>query len=232
MPIFNLYLFLFLCYQLCHIISQDQVLHQLLISCLCNLAQYAKGIDNKSLTNRFFAIFNGLFPIVYNSNSIDSESSRCLVDILVVLSNLIINLPNENLILVCTIFSDSLRLIGFLKSFLNHVDFSTNSQISAHLNEKELEFTTLLVGILRFFEKLVKHFEEFRLIDESVNGMKIALDNFPVQTFRRDSRGDSLRFGTRTRLKVPIDPVTWSEFIGKQGWPIIYGSIPWNRFLD
>lgn len=211
-------------------------MHHLLISCLYNLSQYAKGIDNKSLSDRFFAIFNGLFPIVYNSNSIDSEISRVLIEILVILSNLIINSPNENLILVCNFFSDYPRLIGFLKTFLSHIDLTTNSQISAHLNEIELEFTTLLVGILRFFEKLVKHLEESTQIHEfsypSTFHIKIALDNFPVQTFRRDSRGDTLRFGTRTRLQQPINPVTWSEFIGKHGWPIIYSSIQWNRFLD
>ena len=200
------------------------------------MSQYAKGIDNKSLSDRFFAIFNGLFPIVYTSNSIDSEMSRVLIEILVILSNLIINSPNENLILVCNFFSDSPRLMGFLKNFLNHIDSTTNSKISAHLNETELEFTTLLVGILRFFEKIVKHLEESKQIDEfsspSSFHIKIALDNFPVQTFRRDSRGDTLRFGTRTRLQQPINPVTWSEFIGKHGWPIIYSSIPWNRFLD
>lgn len=211
---------------------KDEHFHNILKSILSNLAQYATKVDNKCLADRFWSLFNSLFPQIYDQlqqESIDSDVSKCLVDILIIFSNLIINNPQGNSYLISQFIEDKIRIISFLRSYLDFIDASTNSQLSAHLNETELEFTTILIGILRFFEKLLKHIEN----DETLNsflGIQSSLATFPITTFRRDSRGEVNRLGSR--MKITLNNEKWIQFIDQQIWLIIYSNIPWNNFVE
>ena len=196
------------------------------------MSQYAKSaVDNRCLIERYFAIFNGIFPLIYEAESIDSDYSKCLVDIIVIVSNLILNCPQGNSLLISNIMSDSSRIIGFLKSYLNYIDSYTNSQISAHLNENDLEFTAVLVGILKFFDKLFKHLEMRPDLLEALKGIDQIMATFPMPTFRRDSHGEIQRLGSKIKLYRPVEFAAWSRFIEKTSWSIIYSSIPWNNFV-
>lgn len=206
---------------------KDQFIHEILTSILINFAQFYSITANSSLCDRFWALFNGLFRQIYNETSIDSDASRCLVDILVIFFNIIINNPQKNPLLIGQFLSDKERFIIFLRSFLDHIDSSTNSQLSAHLNESELEFTAILVGILKFIQKLSKH---LNLVD--VYEIPSQLATFPIPTFRRDSRGEVQRLGTRLKLSRPIDHEKWSKLVDHQIWIIIYSSISWNNYVE
>lgn len=208
---------------------KDQILHENLVSVLINFAQFysVTSASNSALCDRFWALFNGLFPQIYAATSIDSEASKCLVDVLVIFFNILINNPQKNPLLAGQFLSDKDRFIAFLRSYLNHIDSSTNSQLSAHLNESELEFTAILVGILKFINKLSKHLESVDVYE-----IPSALATFPVPTFRRDSRGEVQRLGTRMKLVKPIEHEKWSKFIDQQVWLIIYSSIPWNNYVE
>lgn len=210
---------------------KDQNLHQILVAILINFAQFysVNSMSNSTLCDRFWALFNGLFPQIYSAktDSIDSDASKCLVDVLVIFFNILINNPQKNPLLVGQFLSDKDRFITFLKSYLDHIDSSTNSQLSAHLNEQELEFTAILVGILKFIHKLSKHLDSVDVYE-----IPTALATFPVPTFRNDSRGEVQRLGTRMKLVRPIEHEKWSKFIDQQVWLIIYSSIPWNNYVE
>lgn len=207
---------------------KDEHFHTILKSILSNLAQFALRIDGRCLGERFWSLFNSLLPQIYHQkqNSIDSDESKCLVDVLIIFSNLIINNPRGNSYLINQFITDKVRIISFLRSYLNHIDSLTNSQLSAHLNETELEFTAILVGILKFFEKLLKHIE----IDETSLDIQSSLATFPIPTFRRDSRGEVNRLGSR--MKISWNCELWIKFIDQQVWSIIYSTIPWNSFVE
>lgn len=214
---------------------KDENLHRLLTATCMNLAQYLQRTDNRSLSDRIWAIFNGLFNQIYckEASSIDSEASQCLIDILIILTNVLINNPQGHSILISNLLTDKQRLTLFLRGYLDHIDSTTNSQLSAHLNEAELEFTAILVGILRFIQKLSKHLEEFASTSVNVEILSIptALATFPVPTFRRDSRGEVNRLGSRSKIVQPVNHEIWSNFIDQQVWLIIYSTLPWNNFL-
>lgn len=208
---------------------KDEILHEILVAILINFAQFysVNSVSNSALCDRFWALFNGLFPQIYAANSIDSEASKCLVDVLVIFFNILINNPQKNPLLAGQFLSDKDRFIAFLRSYLDHIDSSTNSQLSAHLNESELEFTAILVGILKFIHKLSKHLDSVDVYE-----IPSALATFPVPTFRRDSRGEVHRLGTRMKLVRPIEHEKWSKFIDQQVWLIIYSSIAWNNYVE
>ena len=206
---------------------KDQILHEILTSILINFAQFYAIAANFALCDRFWALFNGLFPQIYAASSIDSDPSKCLVEVLVIFFNVIINNPQKNPLLIVQFLTDKNRFIIFLRSYIDYIDSSTNSQLSAHLNETELEFTAILVGILKFIQRLSKHLESVDVYE-----IPSALATFPVPTFRRDSRGEVQRLGTRMKLSRPIEHDKWSKFIEHQIWLIIYSSIPWNNYVE
>lgn len=213
---------------------RDQYLHQLLTSILANFGQFCLKVDNKSLVDRFWALFNGLFPQIYDAESIDSEASKCAVDILIILTNIIINNPQGNPLIISQCIGDKSRINVFLRSYLDYIDSSTNSQLSAHINEEELEKTAILVGILKLLEKLAKHLDD-SLLDNSMQSLSAvqgALATFPVPTFRRDSRGEVHRLGSRMKSCQPVDFVAWASFIEQPVWSTIYSTIPWNNFVE
>lgn len=206
---------------------KDEHFHQILKSILANLAQYAVKLDNRCLADRFWSLFNSLLPQVYKQPSIDSDVSKCSVDVLIIFSNLILNNPQGNAFLIGQFITDKTRITLFLRSYLDHIDSSTNSQLTAHLNESDLEFTAILVGILKFFGKLLKHIES----DENgVFDIQSSLATFPMPTFRRDSRGEVSRLGSR--MKIYLNQEDWIKFIEKQIWSTIYSTIPWNNFVE
>ena len=212
---------------------KDEHFHNVLKSILANLAQFAIKVDNRCLADRFWSLFNALLPQIYHQQqeSIDSEVSKCLVDVLIIFSNLILNNPQGNSFLITQFITDKTRITLFLRAYLDHIDSSTNSQLAAHLNESDLEFTAILVGILKFFGKLLNHIE----IDEisgnsSVVGIQSSLATFPMPTFRRDSRGEVNRMGSR--MKIYLNQEDWIKFIEQQVWSIIYSTIPWNNFVE
>lgn len=197
-----------------------------------NMSQYCKScVDNRCLIERVFAIFNGIFPLIYDSESIDSDYSKCLVDVIVIVSNLILNCPQGNSVLISNILSDSSRIIGFLNSYLDFIDSNTNSQCAAHLNEDDLEFTAILVGILRFFRRLFRHLEMRPDLLDTLKGIDQMMATFPIPTFRRDGHGEIQRLGSKIKQKRPISFSDWSRFVEKTSWSIIYSSIPWNNFV-
>lgn len=198
---------------------KDEHLHSLLKSILSNFSQYVTRIDSKCLADRFWALFNVLFP----TSDSDENVSKCLVDVLIIFSNLIINNPQGNSFLISQFLLDKSRITAFLRSYLDQIDSLTNSQLSAHLNESELEFTTILVGILKFFDKLSTHVQE-----QDIQG---SLATFPMPTFRRDSRGEVHRLGSRMKLIISGHS-NWINFIHQHVWSIIYTTIPWNDFVE
>lgn len=208
---------------------KDQFLHEILTAILINFAQFCMVNANSVLCDRFWALFNGLFPQIYDALavSIDSDPSKCLVDVLVIFFNIIINNPQRSPLLIGQFLTDKYRFVIFLRSYLDHIDSLTNSRLSAHLNESELEFTAIIVGILKFIQKLSKHLESVDVYE-----IPSALATFPVPTFRRDSRGEVQRLGTRMKLQRPIDHGKWSKFVDHQIWLIIYSSIPWNNYVE
>ena len=206
---------------------KDENLHVLLTACLSNMSQILNRTDNRSLSDRFWAIFNGLFQQAYESLSIDSDASKCFIDCLILLSNILINNPQGNPILISHLIADKQRITSFLREYLNFFDSKTNLQISAHLNESELEFITILIGILKVIEKLSRHLEEYSNNDSS---LVVALATFPVPTFRRDSRGEVSRLGSK--IKILTNQLDWSNFIDQQIWSIIYSSIQWINFVE
>jgi hypothetical protein len=207
---------------------KDEHFHNILKSILANLAQYAIKLDNRCLVDRFWSLFNSLLPQIYKEASIDSHVSKCLVDVLIIFSNLILNNPQGNSFLIAQFTSDKTRIISFLRAYLDHIDSSTNSQLAAHLNESELEFTAILVGILKFFSKLLKHIEtgEYGVVFD----IQSSLATFPMPTFRRDSRGEVSRLGSR--MKIYLNQEDWIKFIEQQVWSIIYSTISWNNFVE
>lgn len=218
---------------------KDENLHRLLVAILTNLAQFLQKTDNRSLSERFWAIFNGLFSDIYckEARSIDSEASKCFIDVLIVLTNILINNPQGHPILISNLLTDKQRITSFLRGYLDYIDSTTNSQLSAHLNEAELEFTAILVGILRFIQKLSKHLEDDFISNNNSNISDItlissALATFPIPTFRRDSRGEVNRLGSKMKIVLPISRIDWSNFVEQQIWLIIYSTLPWNNFVE
>lgn len=213
---------------------RDQNLHRLLVAILSNFAQFCVKVDNKSVSDRFWALLNGLFPQIYEAKSIDSEASKCTVDVLIILTNIIINNPQGNALIISNCIVDRSRITLFLKSYLDSIDSSTNSQLAAHINEEELEYTAILVGTLKFFEKLAKRLEEINLDSslQSVAAVQSSLATFPVPTFRRDSRGEVHRLGSKMKTVQPVDLEMWARFIEQPVWSTIYSTIPWNNFVE
>lgn len=208
---------------------KDEHFHNILKSILANLAQFVVKVDNRCLADRFWSLFNALLPQIYHQQqeSIDSEVSKCLVDVLIIFSNIILNNPQGNSFLIAHFLTDKTRITLFLRAYLDHIDSLTNSQLEAHLNESDLEFTAILVGILKFFGKLLKHIE---IVEISVVGIQSSLATFPMPTFRRDSRGEVSRLGSR--MKIYLNQEDWIKFIEQQVWSIIYSTIPWAHFVE
>lgn len=198
------------------------------------MAQYAKFIDNKLLSERFFALLHLLFRQQLpdtNAALMNDSVNRCIVDVLSVITNILINSPKTNSFLISQLISDAPRLLPFLRNYLHWIDSKTNSKLSAHLREDELEFTAVIVGILKFLEKLQRYLEQ-RPFNGSLQVLESILETFPVPTIKRDSRGEAQRLGLRIKLDGPINFKDWSKFCSIQGWPIIYSTISWNNFVD
>lgn len=213
---------------------RDQALHQLLTAILANFAQFCVKVDNKSLSDRFWALLNGLFPQIYEAESIDSEASKCAVDVLIILTNIIINNPQGNALIISNCIVDQSRITLFLRSYLDFIDSSTNSQLTAHINEEELEYTAILVGILKCLNKLAKRLEDINLDSslQSIAAVQSSLATFPIPTFRRDSRGEVHRLGSKMKAVQPVDLDAWTLLIEQPVWSTVYSTIPWNNFVE
>lgn len=211
---------------------KDEYLHKMFSAILANFSQFARKLDNKSVADRFWALFNALLPQIYAQASIDSNPSECLVDVLVILGNLVMNNPQGCPLLINHCVLDKSRLSGFLRAYLDEFDLRTNSQLAAHINEEELEKTAVLVGILKFIDKIALHLENNVSEARDLQALQMALATFPVPTFRRDSRGEVNRLGSRFKIVQPISHQEWSQFVDQQTWLIIYSSIPWNNFVE
>lgn len=215
---------------------RDKKFHQILVGILANFAQFCVKVDNKSLSDRFWALLNGLFQQIYNeSDSIHSDASKCTVDILIIITNIIINNPQENALIICNCVSDKSRITSFLKSYLDFIDSSTNSKLSAHINEEELEYTTILVGILKLFEKFAKRLEEINLDGsvQSLAAVQSSLATLSIPTFKRDNRGEVHRLGCKMKSsQISCQEEEWSKFIEQPVWSIVYSTIPWTNFVE
>lgn len=193
---------------------------------LMNLSQYARQIDGRCIGDRFFSLFNGLAGEC--SNEPDCKATHCATDALSVVVNVIINAPQSNHILIAQVLQDSSRIMGFLREVLDSIDELHSAQLSAHLSEDDLEFTALLVGILRFLEKL----QAFLAIKKGPI-TKESLSAFPVPTIRRDARGEAWLMGVRARLIADsFNPQKWSQYANTHAWTLIYSQISWQEYVQ
>lgn len=205
----------------------------LLVGVLSNLSQYMRNAD-RFVSERLFAIMNALHPVVRHDPK--CPATRSLVDVIAIVTNVVANGPKDNALLVHHVSLDAERLFAFLRRLVETIDGTTNAQLAAHITEEDLEFTALVVGVLRCLEKLVRYLEQHGWRREggttvSLGALESLLETFPVPSIRRDSRGEPFRVGLRVRHDGS-DRRRWSAFAGPQGWSIVYSSIPWGRLLE
>lgn len=201
-------------------------MHSCLVALLFNLSQYCKRIDEELLAARFFSLFNGLLPECQFSP--DCEATHCTLDALCVLVNAAINSPRTNALLLLLLFDDSSRILRFLQSLLATIDARHSAQLSAHLSEEDLEFTALIVGVLRFLERVQAHL----LSSRGPVDVTCLQSSFPLPTKRRDSRGEPLLLGIRSRLQSSsVNPHAWSQFASAHAWTLVYSMITWQKYI-
>ena len=156
--------------------------------------------------------FNGLFPQIYDASavSIDSDPSKCLVDVLVIFFNIIINNPQRSPLLIGQFLTDKDRFVIFLRSYLDHIDSLTNSRLSAHLNESELEFTAIIVGILNLF----RNYQAFRIrrcLWNSFSFGHISSSDFPTGQSRRSSKARNADEAAKANRSWEMVKICWSS---------------------
>ena len=201
-------------------------MHQILTAFLMNLSQYAKQIDGRCVGDRFFSLFNGLLGECQAVP--ECKATHCTIDAFCVIVNVIINVPQNNHILIGQVLQDSSRIMCFLRGVLDVIDEHHSTQLSAHLSEEDLEFTALLVGILRFLEKL----QSFLALTKAP-ATKESLSTFPVPTIRRDARGEAWLMGVRARLIADsFSPQKWSQYANIHAWTLIYSLISWQEYVQ
>jgi hypothetical protein len=201
-------------------------LHDCLKALLFNFSQYCKNIDDRLLAARFFSLFNGLLPECKFTP--DCKATRCALDALCILCNAAINAPQGNASLLLLLAEDSSRILEFLQSLLTTIDTQHSAQLSAHLSEEDLEFTALIVGMLRFLRRVQTHLQGF---EGPLN--VTCLQSFPQSTKRRDSRGEVLLLGIRSRLQPSsFNASTWSQFASLHSWTLVYSLITWQQYVS
>ncbi len=178
------------------------------------------------LAARFFALFNGLLPECKLSSS--CKATRCALDALCVLCNATINAPQTNASLLLLLTEDSSRILHFLRSLLTAIDAQHSTRLSAHLSEEDLEFTALIVGLLRFLDRVQTHLQTFK-----PPLTPYCLQSFPIPQKRRDSRGEVLLLGVRSRLQPSsVDASAWSQFAALHAWSLVYSLISWQQYVS